>query len=344
MDLDISCLPTGVGSLPHSSSKEACNLLLDNLKEIPFWPQLSNISFKENMYAQFIYNLPGAVIDEEGKRVYVDTSKDPENMEDFLSQIIAENLDYFAYSKDYFHGLYEMLELKDRLKEIMIFKGQITGPISLGFQVTDENRKPIYYNDIYRDLIIKNLRMMARWQESTLNKLCDNTMIFLDEPYLSMIGSAFASIDRNKAISHMNEVLEAIQGLKAIHCCANTDWSLVLDTKIEVLNFDAYGYADNLFLYSDKVIEFIRKGGIIAWGIVPTFEEDLGRENADTLTMRLEGNMRTLSEKGISMDEILDSSIITPSCGLGPSTVSAADAALPILREVSVKMREKYGL
>jgi hypothetical protein len=344
MNSDISCLPTGVGSLPHTSSKEACDLLLDNLKEIPFWPQLSNLSFKENMYAQFIYNLPGAVIDEEGKRVYVDTSKEPENMEDFLSEIITENIEYFAYPKEYFHGLYEMLELKDRLKDIKIFKGQITGPISLGFQVTDENRKPIYYNDIYRDLMIKNLKMMAKWQERILGKLCDRTMIFLDEPYLSMVGSAFASIDRNKAIAHMNEVLEGIEGIKAIHCCANTDWSLVLDTNIEVLNFDAYGYAENLFLYSDMVMEFIRKGGIIAWGIVPTFEEDINRESADNLTKRLEDNMKTLSEKGISMDEILTSSIITSSCGLGPSTVSASEKALPILREISMKMRDKYGL
>ncbi len=344
MNSDISCLPTGVGSLPHTSSKEACDLLLDNLKEIPFWPQLSNLSFKESMYAQFIYNLPGAVIDEEGKRVYVDTSREPENMEDFLSQIIAENIDYFDYPKEYFHGLYEMLELKDRLDDITIFKGQITGPISLGFQVTDENRKPIYYNDIYRDLMIKSLRMMAKWQERTLRELCDRTMIFLDEPYLSMVGSAFASIDRDKAIAHMNEVLEGIKGIKAIHCCANTDWSLVLDTNIEVLNFDAYGYAENLFLYSDKVMEFIKKGGIIAWGIVPTIEEDLNRESADSLTKRLEDNMKTLSEKGISMDEVVASSIITPSCGLGPSTVSAAEKALPILRDISRKMRDKYGL
>ncbi len=344
MNLNLSCLSTGVGSLPHTSPKEACDLLLSNLKEIPFWPQLSNLSFKENMYAQFIYNLPGAVIDEKGKRVYVNTSKDHENMVDFLSQIIEGNIDYFTYPKEYFHGLYEIMDMKERLKDIKIFKGQITGPISLGFQVPDENRKPIYYNDIYRDLMIKNLKIMAKWQEKTLRELCDRTMIFLDEPYLSMIGSAFASIDRNRAIAHMNEVLEGIEGIKAIHCCANTDWSLVLETNIDVLNFDAYGYSENLFLYSDKVIEFIKNGGIIAWGIVPTFEEDLERESADSLTLRLEDKMKTLSKKGISIDEIINSSIITPSCGLGPSTVSAAEKALPILRKISDNMRDKYGL
>ena len=259
MNSDLSCLPTGIGSLPHTSSKEACDLILNNLNDIPFWPQLSNLSFKENMYAQFSYPLPNAVIDESNKRVYIDTSSDPGDLEDFLSKILAEDVDYFAYDEDYFHGLYEMLEMEADLKGIKVFKGQITGPISLGFQVTDENRKPIFYNDLYRDLMIKNLRMMAKWQEKTLKKVCDRTMIFLDEPFLSMIGSAFISITREKAIEYMNEVLGDIEGIKAIHCCGNTDWSLVLKTNIEVLNFDAYNYADNLFLYSEKVIEFLEK-------------------------------------------------------------------------------------
>lgn len=341
---DLSLLPTGIGSLPHTSPKEAYDLILNNLPEIPFWPQLPNLSFKENMYAQFSYLLPNAVIDEVNKRVYIDTSKETSAAEDFLSQILAENVDFFAYQEEYFHGLFGMLGMEDKLKDIKVFKGQITGPISLGFQVTDENRKPIYYNDIYRDMMIKNLRMMARWQERALKKLCDRTMIFLDEPFLSMIGSAFISIDRHKAIEHMNEVLSGIDGIKAIHCCANTDWSLVLETDIQVLNFDAYGYADHLFLYSDKMIEFLEKGGTIAWGIVPTNEEDMDKETVDSLTERLENNMKTLAGKGISMDDILRSSIITPSCGLGPTTVRGAEKALPLLKEVSSKMREKHGL
>ncbi|UCE74743.1 MAG: hypothetical protein JSV56_03320 [Methanomassiliicoccales archaeon] len=344
MKQKLSCLATGIGSLPHTSSEDACDFILRNLKEIPFWPQLPKLSFKENMYAQFVYQVPNAIIDESNKRVYIDTSRDPQGFDEFLADILAENLEPFAYEEDYFHGFYKMLGMEDSLKNIDIFKGQITGPVSLGFQVTDENRKPIFYNDVYRDIMTKNLKMMAKWQEKALRKLCDRTMIFLDEPYLSMIGSAFVSLDRSNAIEYMNEVLSAIEGIKAIHCCANTDWSLVLETDIEVLNFDAYGYTDNLLLYSDKVIEFLERGGIIAWGIVPTNEEELDKESSESLTERLEESMRRLAQKGISHDDILSSSLITPSCGLGPTSVRCAENVLPILREISDKMREKYGL
>jgi len=341
---DLSLVPTGVGSLPHTSSKDALDLILKNLPEIPFWPQLSNLSFKENMYAQFSYLLPNVVIDEKNKRVYIETGKEENVIENFLNQLIAEKLEYFSYQKEYFHGLYEMLEKRDGLVDAKVFKGQITGPISLGFQVTDENRRPIYYDDVYRDMIVKNLKMMAIWQEQVLKKLCDRTMIFLDEPFLSMIGSAFVSIDREKAVEQMNEVLKGIEGIKAIHCCANTDWSLVLETDIDILNFDAYSYADNLFLYSEKVIDFLDKGGAIAWGIVPTNEEDLDKESPDSLMQRLEKNMRTLANRGISMEKILNSSIITPSCGLGSTTIRGAENALPILKKLSKNMREKHGL
>jgi methionine synthase II (cobalamin-independent) len=339
-----SCRATGIGSLPLTSSEDACNLIIDNLEDIPFWPQLSNLSFLENMYAQFVYTIPGAVIDKDNKRVYFDTSSEPEDLEAFLNMLLKENIDSFAYSEEYFHGLFTLLNNKDRLNDIMMLKGQITGPISLGFQVSDENRKPIYYNDIYRDLMIKNLRMMARWQERTLRSICERTMIFLDEPYLSMIGSAFVSLSREKTIEHINEVLTGISGVSAIHCCANTDWSMVLQCNIDVLSFDAYGYSESLFLYPKQVIDFIEKGGTIAWGIVPTNDEELASESADSLVKRLEENMEILSEKGISMEKILAQSLITPSCGLGPASVPSAQRALPMLKEISKKMRDKHGL
>jgi methionine synthase II (cobalamin-independent) len=344
MNEKFSCRATGIGSLPLTSASEACNLILDNLEDIPFWPQLSNLSFRENMYAQFLYPIPGVIIDDENKRVYVDTSKEPEGLEDFLARIIEEDVEYFAYSEEYFHGLFEILKMTDRLNDIMMFKGQVTGPISLGFQVTDENRKPIYYNDIYRDLIIKTLKIMARWQERILKDLNSNILMFIDEPYLSMIGSAFVSLSRERTIEHINEVLSGISSVKAIHCCANTDWSMVLSCDIDVLSFDAYGYSESLFLYTEQVIRFIESGGTIAWGIIPTNDEDMARETADSLVIRLDKNMERLAEKGISKDSILRSSLITPSCGLGPTTPEYAKSALSILKEVSNKIREKHNL
>ena len=49
----------------------------------------------------------------------------------------------------------------------------------------------------------------------------------------------------------------------------NTDWSLLLKSDIDVLNFDAYGFFDRLFLYKDDLVNFMNRGKHGIGGIVP---------------------------------------------------------------------------
>jgi len=53
------CKTTAMSILPHRDADKALELVL-NL-DIPFWPQLPNISFHEDMYAQASYDFPGVV-------------------------------------------------------------------------------------------------------------------------------------------------------------------------------------------------------------------------------------------------------------------------------------------
>ena len=40
---------TGIGSVPYQDPKEAVGLILEHLKEMPFWPQLVRRGFREEM-------------------------------------------------------------------------------------------------------------------------------------------------------------------------------------------------------------------------------------------------------------------------------------------------------
>ena len=89
-------------------------------------------------------------------------------------------------------------------------------------------------------------KLKAAWQEKELKKISKKTIIFLDEPYMAAYGSSVAAgaFSRPEKIAEMiDEVFEGISGLKGIHCCGNTDWSVLLKTKLDILNFDAYNYA-----------------------------------------------------------------------------------------------------
>jgi methionine synthase II (cobalamin-independent) len=113
---------------------------------------------------------------------------------------------------------------------------------------------------------------------------------------------------------------------------------------IDILSFDAYNYAYTIALYPDEVERFIRRGGALAWGIIPNNEDGMREESVDSLIRRTEQSFEMLTEKGIDKDALLRSSIITPECGLGTVEVPLSARILEALVAVSSGLRKKHGL
>jgi methionine synthase II (cobalamin-independent) len=80
--------------------------------------------------------------------------------------------------------------------------------------------------------------------------------------------------------------------------------------------------------------------------IVPTEDEVISKESVANLMEKLEGNFNHnhLAEKGISYDDLLENSLITPACGLGTRSEAVAIKAFELTKELSGRMREKYKL
>ncbi|MCL6584040.1 MAG: methionine synthase [bacterium] len=341
-DFTPNCRATGIGSLPHTEAKEACELVLRTLPQIPFWPQLPKRTFRENMYWQYSEGLPGLSFEDE--RMFIRTPEDFSTIERFYERFLSEDLDFFTISHPYAAGFYKLQEYQDQLRSAWALKGQITGPISFTLQVTDENRRPLLYHDELKSIAIKNLLRKANWQEKILQKFNPRTIIFLDEPYLTAFGSAFTSLSLEQAIESLEEVLQGIRSLTGIHCCGNTDWSLILGTSIDILSFDAYEYAPNLLLYGSQLKKYLDRGGNIAWGIVPTNEDALKAASANDLLEKLEKIWQDLVNKGIDQEQIIRTALITPACGLGTVHKEMAEKALTLTGDISRMLREKYRL
>jgi len=71
-------MATGIGSFPHQDISATCESILNTVPDVPLWPQLANIDFREQMEIQFSEGLPCVVLDEATKRMYFDTSGDLE--------------------------------------------------------------------------------------------------------------------------------------------------------------------------------------------------------------------------------------------------------------------------
>jgi hypothetical protein len=306
--------PTGVGSLPHTDPGKAVRLVLSGFREIPCWPQLPRRSFLETMYAQYAAGLPGAVI--QGERLYVEGGEAamPE-AEAFYERFLLEDPDAFAVPAERAAGLHGLLaEAEGPFPAV---KGQVTGPVSFGLMVTDRGKKPIYYDPVARDILVKHLLRVAQWQVRSLSRLSPNVILVLDEPYLASVGSALLSLGREEVVGCLDEIFDG--------------------------SFDAYEYADSLLLYSKEVAGFLRRGGSLAFGIVPTSAEGIRRETPDTLADRMESILLKFEARGIPRDAVIRAAFLTPACGLGTLSEEQAERAVRLAGELSALLRRRYG-
>jgi hypothetical protein len=185
--------------------------------------------------------------------------------------------------------------------------------------------------------------LKASWQEQVLSKINRNTIIFVDEPYMTAFGSIAMQLSREQLVAALNETFAGIKGIKGVHCCGNTDWSVLMQTSTDIIHFDTYKYADSLSIYTPEVKKFLDRGGCIGWGIVPTDAESVNKESVASLKDRLESAMSPFTRKGIPFSTLIEQGLLLPACGLGPiGSESAADRALQLLADLSNTIRKKY--
>ena len=349
------CLPTTLGSLPHTDIAQATALLLAHTPEIPAWVQLPKRAWHENMLVQYLEGLPGIV--EENERVYFDTSRPgyDDALTDFFSRYLAvesddtDALESFAITPERSVGFPALMEALPKLiKPPVMVKGQVTGPFTWGTNLTDQNRRCVYYDEQLHDVIVKGVALKALWQIKHLSSCSAPVMIWMDEPALLGFGSStFISISRQDVLRDLNEVAGAIHtagALTGVHCEANTDWSLLMEADLDILDFDAYDHIEAITLYPDELRTFFNRGGSLGWGIVPTLNpQAAARETVESLLERFDAGVASLEAKGFARDLLLRRALITPSCGAGTLTPALAERVLGLLRDLSATLRKREG-
>jgi hypothetical protein len=348
-------LPVLIGSLPLRDHAQGVELVFKYTPEIPLWIQLPTYR-EEGMIAQFQTGFPGLAL-KTGKS-FVDTT-DPSFDNDILKfyedyMAVSEGElgiedSIFAITADTARGFFSLIEhLRSLSDHPYAIKGQITGPITFGMGLTDQNGKAIFYDEQLRDVAIKLLAQKARWQVKKLLSFGSPIIIFFDEPAFAGFGSsAMISVSTGEVATCFEEVVGAVHnegGLAGIHCCANADWSLILESGADIISFDAYSFFDRLMLYPDHVKRFMGSGGILAWGIVPTLNsDDIEKETEESLVARWEAQSTAIEALGFDKATILAQTFITPACGTGSLPLDLAKKVLVLTRQVSDALRKKYG-
>ncbi|KJS22296.1 MAG: hypothetical protein VR72_06345 [Clostridiaceae bacterium BRH_c20a] len=354
-----NCNITGIGSLPLNDVSASHNLIKETFPLIPHWPQLPKLGESEGFINQYLTPLIdiGLVRVVEGKTPYFDTTR--ADFTDLLTEFYSLYLEAvegneaalarFGFADGSAKGFYSFTQrVQDSFyAEAEIIKGQVSGPLTLGLQVTDSNKKASFYDDQLRDVLTKTLALAGKWQSKKLLELGLPVIIFIDDPGLYSLGSStYITLTKEGIINELNQVIEAINSTGALagsHTCAGTEWPLLFSLDLAVVNFDAYEYFSSMSVYIKEINEYLAKGGILSFGIVPTSEKLL-QETTASLVALFEQQVDILEQKGVNREKLLQQVLITPSCGTGSLSEELATLVYKTIVEVSKAIKEKYNL
>jgi hypothetical protein len=307
MDLKANCGTTAMGVLPHTDAKKALDLALS--LDVPFWPQLPLASFYEDMWVQVSEGFPGITVDTEHRRVSFNTGRFEDELGEYAKRMAYSET--FALSRDssmLFHRF-----LNSKLNNYPAIRGQVTGPINFGFRIIDENKKPIIYNEEVRLLLFDFIQRKVNVQYRELTKKNKNCFIWLDEPGLGWVFTSLSGYNDLQAKEDYKNLYAGIEGPKALHLCLDVNLPYLLGLGLDILSINAYQFDIMPRAYADPVAQFIKSGGVIVWGIVPTCAASLEKETAETLAGRLTGYWDIIVRNSdISMREIASQALISP--------------------------------
>jgi len=334
---------TGIGSVPFTDPKETVALILENMPQVPYWPQMVRLGYLEEMVAQAAGGLTGLKVDVAARTVGLDPDL-PRDLAlgQLYEAVLLGDLRPFALDPKEGQGFFALLDaVASRSGASQALKGQIAGPVTFAGMVKDLEGKPILYDRELTQAVCQGLACKAAWQAQKFRDLGKPAVIFFDEPYLTGFGSAYLPISRVEVMEILTQTLEAARQAGpvtlGVHCCGNTDWSLLLEAPLDILSFDSYGFFDSLRLYEKPLEKFLARGGWLAWGLVPTGEE-VKSEFTDSLWQRFQEQVAQLAaDLNCPSKDVLSQALLTPACGMGYLSPVFAQRALAMLSELSTR-------
>jgi len=353
MVLPINGLATGIGSLPFLDEYEAVNFVLKSLPKIPHWPQLPGKGEQEGFVFQYLYPLvKSELLSIKDGQAYFDTAHPDwiDRLTCFYSLYLEaesgnpEALEQFSFPRSAAAGFYAFEELigKEGHTEAVYFKGQLTGPLTVGFQIKDEKGRQAYYDEQLRDILVKSLAMHARWQANKLAALGQPVIVFIDEPAISVYGQvSYITISTEMIQNDISAIVKSIHESGAhagVHSCDEVDWSLLFGVDLDIVSLDVYNYGDSLLHCAQEMKSFLDRGCVMAWGIVPT-NEDAFKVTDDSLLLLLKKLWQELVNRGMDMEVLKKQSMITPACGTGLLSKELTERIYQLNSQISDKIR-----
>ncbi len=340
MSIPGNLLTTAMAVMPHDNADRALEMALS--LDIPFWPQLPLLNYYEDMYVQAAEHFPGILLDMENRTLRFSTEKFALELEEAMSRF--QDPEYLDISPEYSQVYHRFL--KSDFSDRKAIRGQLEGPISFGFNVQDENDRPILFNDTVRPFMLEFMAQRVNVQLRRLKALNPNAFMFVDEPGLQYIFSAMSGYNDMTAKGDMDMFFSLIERPRGIHLCGNPDWGFLLGLDMDILSMDVYSNGEIIVSYHNAIRKFLDQGGVLVWGVVPTNFEPFEKETIDALEIRLVGLWDRLASKGIDREFLLSQSLLSPAtcCLVNRDKEITVEKAFHAVKALSHRLRQRYAL
>ena len=331
-------MTTAMAVMPHTDVSRALEMALS--LDVPFWPQLPNFSYYEDMYVQAAEHFPGIILDLDNRTLRFSMNKFAEELEETLLHF--DDPEYFDISEAYSAVYHQFLALD--LKDRPAIRGQLEGPISFGFNILDQDDRPILFDDTVRPLMFDFMAKRINIQLAKLKERNANAFMYVDEPGLQFLFSALSGYSDIKAKSDLDQFFAQVDRPRGIHLCGNPDWDFLLNLDLDVVSMDLYTNSEVFQLYGGSIRKFLDRGGTIVWGIVPTGVEAFSQEEIPSLIKRLEDVWAVLWKKGIDREQMISKSMISPAtcCLINPDKERTVERAFGAVKRLATELRGKY--
>jgi hypothetical protein len=326
---------TGVGSLPATSTASAIRSVAEFSPEVPFWPQLPQLSERESIVGQGLGVLQDLIEPRnEGYGYQVKQGRLNSALEVLhrsTGELTSRNaVGFSAFEQALSSGLFS---------SAVAVKGQIEWPITLSAYLFHKGR-PFLSDPALFAAVVFHVSQIVGWQIDRLKSAGLPVLLFVDEPALcldTLVGNAVSEARRLDALAATLEDARIRGAYAGLHCCAARPFERMCRVRPDIISFDAHEGLD-LFFTDWHALDFMQQGGTVAYGIVPTRSGVNALDSASIF-------VRWLKAASMAGDpqKFAQRAMITATCGLGLLDESAVADSFNVAHRVGHLIRSLAG-
>ena len=307
------------GTLPYETVEAVTRMQAKLFDKNPFLPFLPKIVENDDIVKRTFTSIPGVTF--KGKKIYLkigtpEYKQSLEKLDKAYNKASKFALEPYAIESPFFDKFLDLLK-KFQSPNATV---NLLGPFTISQMLMNAAEEQILADKSFRKLFIQSVAVKALWAIEKVKEVSPKTVpiILLEEPLygqFGMIKRANEEVTAELVTSVFAKVIERIKqsgALVAIHCKDKCDWKIPINAGVDIISFDAYNNPNNLCIIPEAVIDFINRGGIINWAVVPVMNESLVKSlNIDFVTNRLIGTLEGLVIAGVPRDLVYKSAVVS---------------------------------